>query len=195
MMAKNIITQSKLVFNVDKKFVSSEDIDLLEKKCKKHLSESNKTLTQLIETFNNLVIEISKLIITELPLNEDIKTLNKGLKKIIYINHVEPISMFIKNVYADPEYRTSLKKGNDDFFINASPKDVLKKHADVVSTNEENIKKFFEFKIYWSKLSENTKLTIKTIMSTIIDITQKYIEIKDDANDVAKILIKIDTSY
>lgn len=195
MIAQRIITESELFFNTNKKKVSSEEISSLEKKCKKYLNDSNKTLEQLIETFNNLATEVGKLMMEELPINDDIKFLNKGLERIIYINRVEPISIFIKNVYSISDYRISLKKGKDDFFINASPQDVLKNHSDVVESNDDNIKKFFEFKNYWGRLSANTKLTIKAIMSTLIDITQKYIEVKDDTNDIAKILIRLDTSY
>ncbi len=195
MIAKNIINQSKQIFGSDnmlKSNVSSSDIKSLEKKCRKYLGESNKNLEQIIQIFNGLMVEVGKLIARELPLNEDIKTLNKGLTTIIKINYAEPICMFIKNIYIHPEYVNSLKKGRDDFFIGAS-KDILKKHSNVIGDNEDNIKKFFEFKTYWGRLNDNVKNKIKEIMMTIIDLTEKYIEVKDDSNDVANILFRIDT--
>ena len=199
-MAQKIIDKSELLFNdtnfnnTNSKNHIKDEISLLSKDCKKYISNSNKTLEQLIDTFNNLIIEISRLMMVELPLNDDITNANDKIKKIIFINKVEPISMFIKNVYSDDDYRTSLKEEKDDFFINASPKYIIKKHADKnILSDESSIKKFFEFKNYWKRLKEETKLTIKQIMATLVNITEKYIEIKDDTNDIAKILIKIDT--
>lgn len=193
MIAAKILSQSKKIFTSDKNNINKDDINYLENKCKKYLGESNKTLEKLIEAFNNLIVEVSNLIMAELPHNTDIKFLNNGLKKIISINRVEPISMFIKHVYSNVEYRISLKKCKDDYFMNTNPNDIFKKHNDILSSNEDNIKKFFEFKNYWGIIDDSTKMTIKSIMSTIIDITQKYIEIKDDSNDIAQVLIKIDT--
>lgn len=205
MIAKKIINKSEKIFNDKHNSLSKSskpyqsmsviknDIELLEKDCKNFLNGSNKTLEQLIDTFNNLIIEVTKIIMSQLPSNDDIKNANDKINKIIFINKVEPISMFIKNIYADNDYRISLKNGEEDFFMNASPKDIIDKHkSNNILSNENSIRKFFEFKNYWKRLDETTQLTIKAIMSTLIDITEKYIEIKDDSNDIAKILLKID---
>lgn len=193
MIAEKIINKSKILLN-DTKNIMKDEISDLEKDCKKYINNSNKTLEQLIDTFNNLTVEISKLMMVELPTNEDVISANDKIKKLIFINKVEPISMFIKNVYSDDECRISLKDGKDDFFINASTKDILKKNNEKkLFSNEIIVEKFFEFKNHWKNLNDETKHTIKQIMSTLIDITEKYIEIKDDTNDIAKILIKIDT--
>lgn len=194
MIAQKIINESEVLFsNVKNNNLSKSDISHLEKKCRKYLGESNKNLTQIINMFNDLIIEVIKLIIKELPLNEDIKDLNNKLKMVISINYVEPISRFITNIYIYPEYRISLKKGRDDFFMGITSKDMLDKHNDLIDNAEDATQMFFDFKTYWGRLSDNTKTKIKEIMAIIIELTEKYIEIKDDANDVAKVLIKLDS--
>lgn len=194
MIAEKIKNQSENLFSKNKKDVTQNEIENLEKKCRRFLSDSTKNLNQIIETFNSLIKGVGTLLSKEIPDNYDITTFNTGFKLMTSVNYVEPISLFIKNIYINSEYRTSLRDGDDDYFLGRSS-DILKNHVDVIGDDEYNVSKFFEFKNYWVNLSENTKQKIKDVMSTIVGLVDRYIEIKDDSNDIAKILIKLDTTY
>ncbi len=190
MIAQKLIKKSELIFNTSE-IINKTDIVTLEKKCRNYLHDSNIKLDKLLGAFNELIKEIGKLLATDLPLNDDVKLLNKGINSVITINYVEPISLFIANVYKYEDYRKSIRKGNDDFFLNVKPKDIAKKHGNIVTQNTDYASKIFQFKMYWNNLSNDTKLTLKTIVVTLLDITEKYIEIKDDSNEIANILVKL----
>lgn len=163
----------------------------ISKECEKFLGNTNRQIEEVLNVFNELATQIGLTIKNDLPTNETVKNFNNKIKLVVNINYVEPMSLFIKHVYAHDEYRTSIKKGNDDFFLNVKPSEVFKKHSEIIENTENNLKLMFEFKEYWKDLKESTKLKVKQIMMTLIDLAKSYIEIKDDANEVAKILVKI----
>lgn len=179
---------------INSKHIDNEELLKIKKKCKKYISSSNRNLDEIINTFNGLISGIGKLIEKELPCNRDISFANSQFPLIIKINYVEPISMFIKHVYIHKEYRESLKTGDDSYFLGTDTS-ILNKHKDIIPQNEDNVKKFFEFKQYWNKMTDITKEKIKEVMMVIISLVEKYIEIKDDTNDVVFILMNIETKY
>lgn len=194
MYANHIIKKSDIFFRKKIHEVSKNEIQNLENICTNYISESNAKLHKLITTFNDLGKEITISLSTDLPDNPDIILLSKGIKTMINMNYVEPISLFIKNVYIHDDYVRSIRKGKDDFFLNASPEDIIKNHDDSLGEDitRSNISdKIFQFKAYWKLLKHDTRDLIKAIMVTLIDITEKYIEIKDDTNEIAKILVKL----
>jgi hypothetical protein len=182
------ITQENILSNNS----CEKDITKFKINCKKFISDKNNTLTQLMDIFNNLMLENIKQLLNDIPNNNDLITLQKGIGRIIFINKSEPISMFIKHIYADDDYRISLKTSNDSFFMNTSSEDIAKKHSSSFLIDEETINNFFNFKKYWSIIQPETQTNIKSIMVSAVDIVEKYLEIKDDNNDVIKMLIKVD---
>lgn len=79
----------------------------------------------------------------------------------------EPIAMFLEQVYTNQTYLENIKKGNDDFFLNAD----YSNHKDV-ETNQ-----IFEFKNLWKKLNADGKDSVKKTMKLLINCTDTYLDI------------------
>ncbi len=184
MSLQKIIKQADDLFKTNKKHIPNEDIIELEHKCKKYLSETNKKMVLFVETFNGLAIEIGILLKKEFPKEHDIKKYNELVPGLIDVNPVEPISMFIDKVYSVDKFRRSIKEGNDEFFIDDS-------HDDITNGDQDKIKKMFQFKSCWKKLNIETQQTIKDIMKVLITLSAKYIDEKDNGNQIVDIMKKV----
>lgn len=188
-LLSEILKYYKSVINNDT--ITFDEIKTLEKNCNKYLEGLNVKFDILIKTFNNLLMEITNLLLSDLPKIKEIQHGRTKLSFLINTNYVEPISLFILHIYKYDDYVLSIKNGNDDFFLQSSSNNVIKRHGD---KNAEKIKKIFQFRYYWNDIKFETKETIKAIMKVMVDITTKYIEIKDDGNKITEILKNI-TKY
>lgn len=188
MSLQKITNIAEELFQKNKNHITKEDITSLENKCKKYLTETNKKMTLCVKTFNGLAIEIGILLKKEFPKETDIKTYNNIVPELVKINPVEPISLFIDKVYVIDKYRHSIKDGNDDFFIGDD-------HEEITKGDKDNIRRMFQFKSCWKNLKPDTQQTIKDIMAVLVDLTAKYIEEKDNGNQIADIMKKINFNY
>jgi hypothetical protein len=111
----------------------------------------------------------------QFPKDKDTIMGNEFLTELIEMNFAEPIGLFINKVYIVDEYRKSIKAGNDDFFLE----------------NKDKMNNMFRFKAYWKQIHLDTQMELKNMMKVLIDLTEKYIEIKDDGNKVAEVMKKI----
>jgi hypothetical protein len=175
MSLTTIINISEEIFAKNKKQVNQKDLLNLEEKCKKYLVETNKKLKLCIDAFNDLTLEISSIMRQQFPKDKDTIMGNEFLTELIEMNFAEPIGLFINKVYIVDEYRKSIKAGNDDFFLE----------------NKDKMNNMFRFKAYWKQIHLDTQMELKNMMKVLIDLTEKYIEIKDDGNKVAEVMKKI----
>jgi hypothetical protein len=79
----------------------------------------------------------------------------------------EPIALFLEQVYANQTYLDNIKKGNDDFFVNAD----YSQHKDVHTSQ------IFEFKNLWTRLNSEGRDSIKKTMKLLIVCTETYLDI------------------
>jgi hypothetical protein len=79
----------------------------------------------------------------------------------------EPIALFLEQVYSNQTYLENIKKGDDNFFINAD----YSQHKDVQTTQ------IFEFKNLWKRLNSDGKDSIKKTMKLLIACTDTYLDI------------------
>lgn len=179
-----IINISDEIFAKNKNQVHQKDLLKLEEKCKKYLVETNKKLKLCIDAFNGLALEISSIMRQEFPKDKDAIMGNEFLTELIEINFAEPIGLFINKVYIVDEYRKSIKAGNDDFFLENN-------HKNVTGGDKYKMNKMFRFKAYWKQIHQDTQMELKDMMKVLIDLTAKYIEIKDDGNQIAEVMKKI----
>lgn len=144
---------------------------------KTKLEHINKKITLCIELFNTIVKDIKTTISRELPNSFSMSLYYMAVDRIVTTMPNEPISFFIKNIYCNDIFRKNIMEGNDAFF-SESTTDGLG-----VSKNDENaINTLFQFKSCWKDLTNEKQLYIKKAMKTLIEITKKYIEEKDNGN-------------
>lgn len=183
MMLDKIINKSSEL--ISQPNVSKKEIKKLESECKTYLTDVNKRMRLCIESFNNVSIELGEIMIKLLPNDKDTKRGNYLLKELIKIKPMEPISLFIDRVYSDDDYRTSIKNGNDTFFLE-------KDHRTIITTGDKDkINKLFRFKECWNDLDNDIKDVIKNMMKVLVNLTAKYIEEMDNGNEIAIIMKKI----
>ncbi len=85
----------------------------------------------------------------------------------------EGIALFIQNVYSNDEYRTSIKNGDDTFFLHESFNE---------AKSEGYESKIFEFKDLWKNLDEDSKSLIKESMQMLIEHAETYIGVVAQIN-------------
>jgi hypothetical protein len=141
------------------------------------LEEINKKISLLIELFNTIIKDIKTTISKELPSSFSLNLYYMAVDRILSTAPNEPISYFIKNIYCNDIFRTNIIEGNDAFFSESSH-DKL----GVSKSNENAINTFFQFKTCWKDLTKEKQLYIKNAMKTLVQITKKYIEAKDNGN-------------
>lgn len=142
------------------------------------LERINKKLELCIELFNTVLKDVKNIVSNELTGDFLTNMYNGVVDKIILVKPSEPILFFIKNVYSNDEYRKNIIDGNDEFFQNTK--------FDEIQNDENKMKVLFQFKSCWYKLTDDKKIYIKNAMKTLIDISKKYIEEKDNGNKLLK---------
>lgn len=183
-MLNKIIKKSEEIIlskNTPKKEISKFDDE-----CKKYLTDVNKRMKLCIDSFNNISLEISDIMLTVLPNDKDTKRANMLLTELIKLKPMEPISVFIDKVYSNDEYRNSIKTKNDSFFLE-------KDHKKLTNNDKQQTTRLFKFKEFWMDLDSDVKDTIKNMMLVLVNLTAKYIEEMDNGNEVAIIMKKINS--
>lgn len=165
--------------------ISKHDIKKYQTECKLCLTDVNNRMKQCINTFNNISLDLSKIMVKLLPDDDDTSKANKLLIELVKLKPAEPIALFIDKVYSVDEYRTSIKAGNDNFFLE-------KNHHKVTNGDTDKINKLFKFKKCWSALDDEIKDMIKNMMKVLVNLTAKYIEELDNGNEIALLMKKID---
>lgn len=188
MSIKKILSHSEELFSKDRKNIHKQDISSLEDKCKRCLSEINRKIELCVNAFNNMALEISKIMKTILPKDNEAKLYYNFFKQLVKAKPLEPISLFIDKVYSIDEYRLSIKNGNDEFFLDNN-------HENVIGDDKNKINKMFKFKSCWKELDGEVKHSIKEMMKTLINLTAKYIEELDNGNQIADIMKIIAMKY
>jgi len=177
---------SKYNAHMMNKQISKKDFKVFQKEsieCMKHV---NNNLQTCIEMFNTLITDIGTLLANDFPNDHTICTYSSLVSNIITTKPLEPISMFIMNVYQNDKYREYIMHGNDKFFVNND-------HNDVTNNDEKMIQTMFQFKTCWKQLSNDNKDYIKNIMKTLVQISTQYIIEKDNGNTIAIMINNLDS--
>jgi hypothetical protein len=168
---------NKKLSKKDFKSFQKESID-----CMKHV---NKNLQMCIDMFNTLITDIGSLLSNDFPNDSTICTYASLVSNVISTKPLEPISLFLVNVYQNAKYREYIMQGNDKFFINND-------HSDVTNNDEKMIQTMFQFKTCWKRLSIDNKDYIKNIMKTLVQISTQYIIEKDNGNTITVMVNNLD---
>jgi hypothetical protein len=166
--------------NVEK---NNNKIIIFENDCKKFLKGTNEKMNTLVNGFNDMILYLAKMMKQLLPKDIESKIYYDFIDKLIKAKPLEPISIFIDNVYSVDEYRISLKKKNDKFFID-------NEHDSLTNKCQENVNNMFKFKTCWKSLDDETKEVIKQMMEMLVDLTEKYVIELDNKLEIEKIIEK-----
>jgi len=128
-----------------------------------------------INMFNSICKQVGNHLLSKFPTDKSFNIYNEILNEFIKIKPQEPISIFIKKVYAKDEYRSSIVSMNDDFFTNSS-------HDHLTKNKESRVEALFHFKYCWGILNDESKNFIKQAMKTLVDICEIYILYKSEQN-------------
>lgn len=181
---------TQVLSNKTKKLLSSNNISetqiiTLTNECKQNLKEINGKLEVCIKMFNTAILDISKSLGKCLPDDPTIPIYNNVITEFVSSSPVEPISLFIMNVYVDEQYRNSILNGNDDFFINND-------HSKITKGDTKKVSTMFQFKAYWSSFDKEQKLYIKNATKLLVNISEAYIIEKDNGNETMKLMMNLE---
>jgi hypothetical protein len=166
---------SKYKVYVTNKKLSKKEFKVFQTDCVECMKNINKNLQTCIDMFNTLIDNIGTLLAGDFPNDQTICTYSSIVSNIVKTKPLEPISLFIMNVYKNDKYREYIMQGNDNFFLNND-------HKDVTNNDENTVQKMFQFKTCWTKLSHDNKDYIKNVMKTLIQVSTQYIIEKDNGN-------------
>ncbi len=127
-------------------------------KLEQKLSGINYEIQQCMIMFNALLKDFSELLLKQFPDELLIKSCHEFMKELVF------------NIYKNKVYRENIIKENDEFFKN--PKNI----------NNMDDKLFFQFTNYWDKLNKEKQAYIKSVLKTMIEISEQYIIKCDDGN-------------
>lgn len=162
---------------------STMESELLESYCLEFLDSINEKLEIYIGMFNQLIEQISLLIKKRFPEDPSLIIYHGIVEKYLQTKKLEPISIFVKYVYANDEYRKNIDEGDDKFFMKNN-------YKEITNNGEENkVQELLIFKTYWNRLKDKDKNFIKDVMKTMLQICAKYIVEKDDGNQITEIMM------
>ena len=185
MMETLIVKYKSYTVNKKPSLKEFKDFQTESDECMKNV---NKNLQTCIDMFNTLIDNIGTLLASDFPNDQTVCTYSSIVSNIIKTKPLEPISLFIVNVYKNDKYREYIIQGNDKFFLNSD-------HKDVTNNDESMVQKMFQFKTCWTKLSYDNKDYIKNVMKTLIQITTQYIIEKDNGFMITKMKHELESSY
>lgn len=134
--------------------------------------------TELQKRFNDISIAMVNHLALKFPASH-FGVYKNTIKVFIEERPAEPISMFIKYIYANDTYRKKIKSGDDSFFMTQTYDEVVDKSMTT---------KIFEFKELWRSFDDNNKRLAKQTMSALIDRAELYLNILSDINFHKKLL-------
>ena len=135
--------------------------------------QNNRNIFICIKLFNNTIMKICETVLDNVKSDLFLITYSKTLDELIKTEPGNIIMVFIKNIYSINEYRNNIKVGNEQFFINENFKNA-------------EVDKIFQFKKVWKILKLDTKDYIKKAMKTLLNISEQFIKLKADEEDLNK---------
>jgi hypothetical protein len=138
----------------------------------KKISELQENKTKLQMSFNSVSIAMINHLALKFPTSH-FGVYKNSIKIFFEERPAEPITMFIKHVYANDVYRKKIKSGDDSFFMTQTYDGVI---------NKTMTTKIFEFKELWKSFDDNNKQLAKQTMSSLIDRAELYLDILSDIN-------------
>lgn len=149
----------------------------IRERCIKYLTRVNENLNKLINMFNELVLDIAKMIYKLHPTKMNKIYLTMLENKINGDDKSTPLTSFLNSVYSNSVYKEHLISGNDSFFLNMEiddePKIIVK------------------LKEYWSELPQPHKKYVIETVRTLVNIVDKYVEFKNEGNKILPVLAKV----
>jgi hypothetical protein len=144
----------------------------------KKISELQENKIKLQTSFNSTSLRMINHLASKFPGSHF--GVYKTSIKIFFEEHpAEPITMFIKYIYANDVYRKKIKNGDDSFFMTQTYDGVIDK---TMTT------KIFEFKELWKSFDNNNKLITKQTMLFLTEQAELYLDILSDINFHKKLL-------
>jgi hypothetical protein len=141
--------------------------------------ELNKDINDYVEMFNSVCNQIGAHLVAQVPKNRNIHIYNEAVGNIIKNKPSEPISVFVLKVYADTDYRESILNSNEHFFMQND-------HTELAGDDKDSSNIITQVKSCWGELNKDSRFFIKEAFKTLIKICGKYIEAKDDLNQLKK---------
>jgi hypothetical protein len=160
--------------NYNKKLIDKDEL-------KKYSLKLKESYENCINMFNSLSTNIGKHLLNDFPMNQNLYIYHNIVNNIIKKKPVEPISIFVVNVYSNDSYKESILNGDENFFRE-------NRHENLTDNDEDRLKALFQFKSCWDQMNDYSKKFIKEAMKTLLNICEIYIEKKDDYNKIKKIL-------
>jgi predicted ATPase len=128
--------------------------------------EYNKNADTCAKMCNQVVHNISLLILDEIRNDDFINITFNVVEDLIKDRPLELISRFITNIYSNKDFKKNILEENESFFLGET-------YSSIENANETSI---FQFKNCWKRLNEKTRQVIKTSMVKIVKISDKYIK-------------------
>ena len=193
--SEKIFFESKQSTNKTNTKQLKTDIRQLKRECVHYIKISNDNLKQILLLFNSLLKKIGDILQLNFPQNEKIKKGNNKLVTLIQINQVEPISLFVMHIYKYDDYVAQIRSGDENFFNNTNGEQFMTRHGVGCDKSDlEKIKKLFLFRSHWNDLTDKSRNDIKSVMKIIVELTDEYIDIKDDTRNIVSISEKLDSA-
>lgn len=161
---------------------TQDGIDKLKTEINTFKEKQTKNSNSCVMICNTVLKDMSNLVSKNFPDDYTINAYASVMEGIISAKPLEPISVFIKYVYKNNDFRKNILAGNDEFFL-------ADDFNSVVTKEEEDYKSIFIFKSKWKTMADNLKDYIKKSMITLVNTAEKYINAKVnllDAMDLDK---------
>jgi len=134
-------------------------------------NQINEEINECVDNFNTICMKISNHFSTKFPKDLEVDVYKTAVMDFIKKKPREPISLFIKNVYANDKYRESIMSSNENFFTNNN-------FDNLTQNDQSKMDIMHQIKSYWTKLSGNSRKFIFGALQMLIDICECYISKK-----------------
>ena len=136
-------------------------------------------LNNYIKMFNEICKRVGEHLLSKFPKNRDIHIYNEVVSDVMKKKPTEPISIFIKKIYANDSYRKSILESDEKFFRHND-------HEDLTGGDENSVGILSQLQSCWDKLNDESKFFVMEAMKTLIEVCDLYIENKDELNKLKK---------
>jgi len=139
------------------------------------MNNINENLNQIIEDFNNTLLDLAQNVALIAPysiIGNNINTIETIMQKLNGEQKCKFIDMFIVKVFLD--YKQEIYDGDENFFMKMN-EDNFK---DETEDKESYINKLFEFQTLWKDISRENKDVIKQYLVILCQLAEEYVPLK-----------------
>jgi hypothetical protein len=139
------------------------------------ISNLTEEINKFVNMFNSVCKQMGIHMLGKFPKERNICIYNDIISNIVKKKPEEPISIFLMKVWANDKYKNSIITSDEEFFTNGN-------HSDLTQGDQDNVNMLFQFREYWEKLGQDSKIYIKKAMITLVNICDAYVESNDELN-------------